>query len=55
MNPKLRPLEKTLIQTKQGIKRLEVLLDTSKDEQEKEIAEKVLEQLHIIDKTIPKE
>lgn len=54
-NPRLTPLEKSSIQARQSIQRLETFVDVTKNEEEREIAKKLLEKFHEIRKTIPNE
>lgn len=50
---KLHPLEKTAIQARHTIKRLEAFLETSKDEKEKAVADEILNHFENIRKLIP--
>lgn len=52
---KLHALEKTAIQCRHSIKRLENFIETSRDEQEKAIATAVLEEFKTIRKLIPED
>lgn len=50
---RLHALEKTSIQARHTIKRLEMFIETTRDATEKDIAEDVLEQFKAIRKLIP--
>jgi hypothetical protein len=54
-NARLNPLEKSSVQARHGIKRLEVFVDTTRNEGEKQIAEQILEHFRAIQKLIPSE
>lgn len=50
---RLHAFEKTSIQARHTIKRLEMFVETTRDEQEKEIATDLLQQFKNIRKSIP--
>lgn len=52
---RLHPFEKTSIQARHSIKRLEMLVETARTEAEKGIAEKLLENFKEIRRNIPEE
>ena len=54
-NQRLHALEKTSIQARHSIKRLEMFIETTKDEQERGIAEELLGHFETIRQVIPKE
>lgn len=51
--PRLNPLEKTSIQARQTIKRLEMLIQSSKDPEEREIAHGLIRLFNAIRDEIP--
>lgn len=52
---RLHPFEKTSIQARHSIKRLEMLAETARTDEEKKIAEQLLEEFKQIRKIIPAE
>lgn len=52
---RLHAFEKTSIQARHSIKRLEMLVETSRSEEERQIAKELLGKFHEIRKVIPDE